>query len=345
MSALIRQSLHKSAGSPGIRIFGIGVILLSLAVSNSFGQASLSVVGHVNSGGVAKCVAVSSHYAYLANYDDYLRVYDISAPEHPIMVGEVKNPGPTYAMAVSNGFAYLANLTNGLQIYNISDPHKPVHAASITEGEGELSVMDIVIAGKCAYIAKNGLYIYDVSNPSSPKRLGQNHIDNYVLGVATSGRYAGVTSLIAGLRFFDISDPAKPSLVSRTEKALAPTTDAGKDGAIRIAGRYAYTINTVDGFRIYDISDPTHPGKISPKLKLPAGLGAALFISDDYVYEANVSFGLRIYDVSTPTNARMVAYAKPPGTACGIAVSSHYIYLANGADGLRIYSVGKHVRK
>jgi hypothetical protein len=62
-------------------------------------------------------VAVSGNYAYLANYTDGLRVYNIGIPTNPVNIGNTNNGGVAYGVTVSGNYAYLANQFDGLRVY------------------------------------------------------------------------------------------------------------------------------------------------------------------------------------------------------------------------------------
>src|ERR1700722_14339781 len=82
-------------------------------------------IGHAYDGGNAYGVAVAGHFAYLANYDDGLRIYDISNPANPVSVGNVNN-GLAAGVPLAGNFACVADSSDGLRIYDISDPANPV---------------------------------------------------------------------------------------------------------------------------------------------------------------------------------------------------------------------------
>ena len=87
-------------------------------------------IGHTatNYGGEAYSVALSGNYAYVANYGDGLRTYDVSDPTQPVCVGHsVTNYGGSAdGVAVAGSYAYLANYNDGLRIYDVSNPASPL---------------------------------------------------------------------------------------------------------------------------------------------------------------------------------------------------------------------------
>jgi hypothetical protein len=70
-------------------------------------------------------VAVSGHYAYVADGGAGLQVIDVSDPANPRRVGGYDTPGYAGGVAVSGHYAYVADGDAGLQVIDVSDPANP----------------------------------------------------------------------------------------------------------------------------------------------------------------------------------------------------------------------------
>lgn len=70
-------------------------------------------------------IAVAGTHAYLANFGDGVRVYDISNPTNPINIAHTATnyQGFSKRIAVSRGYAFVANANDGLRIYKVFDDH------------------------------------------------------------------------------------------------------------------------------------------------------------------------------------------------------------------------------
>ena len=83
--------------------------------------------GYVRSGAG---VGASGRYAFLANMDRGLEVYEVSdPPTNIVMITQIHSGGVARATAVSGGHVYLANSGDGLRIYAIV-PHLSIATAS-----------------------------------------------------------------------------------------------------------------------------------------------------------------------------------------------------------------------
>jgi len=340
-------------------------------------QTNLECVGHINDSEFgANDVAVSGHYAFLANGNDGLRIYDVSNPTNPICVGhtnDVGRGGCAMGIALFGDYAYVANSNDGMRIYDVSDPAHPInvgHKPEVTMGASfGIAVSGVLqhrsfetirswlfgrpkMGAQYAYLANynDGLQIYDVSNPSKPKRIGHVNDGGTALDAAVSGKFVFLANDYAGLRVYDMSNPANPTNVANIK-------DTGYPWGVAIAGKYAYVAENFYGFSIFDISDLTHPvdvGHINnnpprevfnghnndhPHPAFSDGSAYGIAVAGNHAYLANFGDGVWVYDISNPTNPISIAHTATnyQGFSMRIAVSKGFAFVANGNDGLRIY--------
>jgi len=309
--------------------FWILVLLFSPAEKLFPADLTPISIGHANDGGNAYGVAVAGHFAYLANYNDGLRIYDISNPANPVSVGHI-NHGFAAGVALAGNLACVADSADGLRIYDVSNPANPVSVGNTNNGA---SASSVAVAGNYAYLANNGdgLRIYDISNPANPVNVGHAaiSISGNASGVAVAGNYVYLANNGDGLRIYDVSNPANPV-------NIGSTNDPGFALGVAVAGNNAYLANGFDGLRIYDVSTPANPIGIG-YAPITGGNAFAVTTSGNYAYLANFDDGLHIYNIYDPSNPVAIAAINDGGFARGIAVSGNYAYLANGSDGLRVY--------
>jgi hypothetical protein len=120
---------------------------------------------------VVRGVAVVGGYAYIADYDDGLRVIDVSDPAHPAEVGHYDTPGHAYDVVVVGDYAYVADGGAGLRVVSVVTPTSPTEVgyhdtASVARG--------VAVVGGYAYIAdyNDGLRVVSVVTPTSPTEWG-----------------------------------------------------------------------------------------------------------------------------------------------------------------------------
>jgi hypothetical protein len=250
-------------------------------------------------------------YAYIANSNDGMRIYDVSDPAHPINVGHA----PQVAMATASGIA-----------------------VSGVERHRSWWLGKTKIGARYAYLANynDGIRIYDVSNPANPKRIGRVNDGGTALSATVSGKYLFLANDSDGLRIYDVSNPSWLTNVAHIK-------DTGYPQAVAVAGKYAYVADNFYGFSIFDVSDPTHPtgiGHIKDGPRLD-GSGHGIAVGSKYACLANFRDGVRVYDVSDPTDPVNISCTATNfgGFAMKVAVSRGFAFVANANDGLRIYKI------
>lgn len=219
---------------------------------------------------------MGAHYVFLANWNDGLRIYDVSNPADPKRLAHVNDGGTAVDATASGNYVYLADDYGGLRIYDISNPANPIavgHSHEIGYPWG------VAVDGKIAYVADNfhGFTIFDISSPTNPvvlaniqnnppkenfldhlsgKDKGKVFIQGSAYGVAVAGHHAYIANFQDGVWAYDISSPTNPIAVAHTG-----TNYSGFAKRLTIAGGYAYVANQDDGIRVYKIfnDNPTQP--------------------------------------------------------------------------------------
>ena len=142
----------------GVLLFGSGGIVCAQIADNA---------GHISASSATFDVTVSGRYAYLANYDDGVRIYDVSDPANPTNVAHINSGGFAHDVAISGSYAFVANTTEGLQIYDISSPASPITLGPIKNWASPADFFRVSGSGGYVYLAsgQDGLRIYNVSGP------------------------------------------------------------------------------------------------------------------------------------------------------------------------------------
>ncbi|HXR03971.1 MAG TPA: hypothetical protein VN836_04605 [Verrucomicrobiae bacterium] len=222
-----------------------------------------------------------ARYAFLANYNDGLRIYDVSNPAKPKRIGRVNDGGTALYAAVSGKYVFLANDYDGLRVYDVSNPASPTNVARVKDMGYPWGV---AVAGKYAYVADNfyGFSIFDISDVTHP--VGVGHIND--------------------------SPPPLSFIEAHSHTTNSKTHIDGSAYGIAVAGNHAYLANFGDGVRVYDISNPTNPINIAHTATNYQGFSKRIAVSRGFAFVANANDGLRIYKVwdDTPTASEFPVY-------------------------------------
>jgi hypothetical protein len=170
-------------------------------------------------------VRVADGIAYVARYDDGLRIVDVADPAAPVELAhqpvefpdaeEIYNDvkvatgpgGRTYALAASN--------VAGIVVIDVTTPAAPAivaHLGTPPDGEAGIQVHTLFVDGGRAYLANSdrGLEIWDIADPRQATKLGELSLNGYLHDLFVRGDRAYLNYWGLGMHVVDVSNPAAP---------------------------------------------------------------------------------------------------------------------------------------
>jgi hypothetical protein len=293
-----------------------------LRIVDVINPAAPTIVGTFSDPHWVACVYASGNYAYVGAGSN-LRILDVSIPTSPSLRGSYNVSDQINGVFVSGGLAYVVSNYAGLHILNVSNPRAPSYLGNYNTPGTAKSVW---VSGSRAYIADEGaLRIVSVSTPTSPTTLGSCSGGQ---DVCVSGNLAYVAADIYGLRIYNVSNPAVPSLVSVFDTRARALK-------VHLSGTLAFVAQDQFGIEIVDVSTPASPrllGSFDP----PDGANG-VFVSGGKAYVSRAS--LMIFDCTYPSSPSLRSDYDMPGYARNTYVSGHIAYVADGYEGLAVVDV------
>jgi hypothetical protein len=304
-----------------------------------------TLLGTVGSAHYTQSVFVAGNYAYTAEDNVTLRVFNVSNPSAPVPVGIIDLPDPedSHSIVVNGSYAYLANAGwvagRNLQIFNISVPSSPTLVGFANNVPNE-AAYDVALQGNFAYLAHSsaGLRIINISNPSSPVEVGSYATTGLAWGVAVSGNYAYVGCTDGRLVIVNVSNPAFPTYVS----SLVSCTGFGAAAlGIAVRGDYAYLAGGSCGFRVIDISNKLNPRQVDSIPVPPSGNATDVFLVSQYAYVSVGNAGFYVIEVTNPLDVNLRGYydTPDPGSVRSVFGVGNLAYLADERGGMQIIRV------
>jgi hypothetical protein len=321
--------------------------------------------------GISVNVRVAGDLAYVARYQDGLRIVDVSDPASPTEVGhlatefpddfEIYNDVKLVDGPGGERFALMASNLVGVVVVDVTDPAAPeiVGHFGSTPFPGEpKNVHTLFVDGGKAYIAIRdyGLEIFDLADPRAPVRLGRFSPDGYLHDLYVSGDRAYLNFWELGMAIVDVSDPTQPVEVGWF-------SDYGEDsshsnwvtevGGRKIAvhgdeqwGAHVHIVDVTEGTGAFGTS-------IAEWETRPEVSVHNIMAFGDRAVLAHYQDGVRVLDLSDPAAPALVAhYNTWPGydpdygysffeSAVGIDVDvvRGRIYVADSHRGLLILSI------
>jgi hypothetical protein len=134
------------------------------------------------------------------------------------------------------------------------------------------------------------------------------------------------------LVILDISDPANPTEVGRTDEL------PGVVWGVHVVGVYAHVADADEGgLHVISVVDKSHPSEVG-FFDTP-GSARGVYVVEDYAYVADFDKGLRVISVADKANPIEVGFFDTGGLALSVHVVGNYAYVADYQEGLRVISV------
>ena len=263
-----------------------GVLLVLLCLSGPVVTSAQSINAVVDTPGSALDVAISEHYAYVADKNGGLQIIDVSDPAQPQPVASVTTPGAANSVAVYGSYALVADGMAGVQIYNISNPLAPQPYAELSVAG---TATDIAVVGTTAYVAagSGGLSIINLQDMLAPYSMGVCTLPGTAQMVTMIDDVAYVAAGSGGLQLVDVGNPYDPTVIGQ----LA----TGSARWLSVAGDIVFLAGADGKLLSVDASDPSEPAIVQSRV--PAGVARAVEVVDDLAFVADQNNGLRILSI------------------------------------------------
>lgn len=208
--------------------------------------------GVYDTSGVAFAVALnaSGSLAYVADGSGGLKVVSLANPSAPSQVGSIALSGIQRDVAVQGSVAYVVDQMGRLVTVDVANASAPQQLGALTMGR---YAYNVAVSGTLAIMHTQGsaayLDVVDVTTPASPVIRSSVAVDasGAVKGIALGASRAYVASGTAGLRIYELTNPAAPTLLG-SGYTVGDATDVVLGGALAQAADSAAIISIIDLF-------------------------------------------------------------------------------------------------
>lgn len=256
-----------------------------------------------------------------------------SAVQEATVVGTLETPGRALSLDVQGTRAYVGDYDHGLTIVDVSDPAKMTIIGGFEMAD---DVRGVAIFGDryAALAAGNaGLVVADVGDPVNPYAVASVELPTYAMDVEVDGTTAWVAIAFGGVAGIDLSDPAKPQLLSVYDTGPG----AALAGDTELRGSTLYVADGFGGLLILDVSDPTSPQRLG-RLDRP-GAARDVEVVGDIAFVADLYFGMRIVDVSDPTDPVLISKAPSLHAPEALVVHGDQAFMVAALFPLAVYDI------
>ncbi len=165
----------------------------------------------------SRSVSVSGSYAYIAQQEDGVKIFNISDPAHITVAGTYKVASSfTRDVKAAGSRAYVSDNTI-VRILDISNPADPKELSTFTTpGDTEWITVD----NNKLYVANGsyGFQVLDISNPLAPVEISRYNTLGFVQGLAVNGENLIVADIAGGLF---VMEPSTAALTKSSSEPIA----------------------------------------------------------------------------------------------------------------------------
>jgi hypothetical protein len=281
------------------------------------------------SDGITINVRVVDDVAYVARYQDGLRIVDVSDPTAMIELGHVAVTYPDYReiwndLKIVDGtdgkrYALMASNLDGVVVVDVSSPADAaiVHRFGTEAPQGDgTPIHTLFVDGGRAYLANSarGLEIWDVAQPTTPTRLGMYSVSGqggYLHDLFVDGARAYLNYWNRGMIILDVSNPAAPVELRQFVGYGEHTSHSNwvtQVGDRRLAvhgdeqyGAHVHIVDVTEGS--VDFGNAIAEWQTRPEVSVHN-----IMAEGDRAFLAHYQDGIRVLDLSSPTQPRQIAH-------------------------------------
>lgn len=312
----------------------------------AFAQMCPQPIGASQSKG-AFAIDVQDNYAFVADYDEGLVVYDISNPRNPTRK-YVFYIWDASDVLIYKNYAIIASWNDGIIIMDISNPTNPFKVGSYKNYTGVWRLGrkgNLIYAGEGESAGSNGIIeVLDISDPRNPVLVGSYRAAYNIAEIKINGNYAYVLTsdywwnIGGGLRILDISNPNPVEIGSYN-----PNNPYDFFMDIELKNNIAYiTYNNIKSkewfIAFLDVSNPYSPRLISQYKYSQQTFEYGIGLYGDVAFLAGDK--LMVFDVSNIYNVKEIGNFGTDQWDCrDILINYPYAYVPSYDSGLYVFDI------
>lgn len=215
---------------------------------------------------------------------------------NPVLVGSIAGTASGNIVADTNGRMLYNSTTTGLSCFDVSSPISPTLVASTTDQPFTVSVKGKYLYGIFPFA--NQIVVYDITEPGFITRAGVINSTGFTYSFTLFGEYAIVTTLVAGMIIYDVSDLnniVQISTLTGLSGIPSATVVLGNNVIFRTTAGLCYSVDISNPFAPFVADSITVGGTIAP-IKLDRSERYIFMPGDELAGE------LAVVDVADPAN-------------------------------------------
>jgi hypothetical protein len=297
------------------------------SLAGAFSVRTYRIVGQVRTRGYPQAICVRDHYAFIADGEAGLSIYDVTNPANPSFVAGIMDSFNTaWGVAVQGNYAYLSYGSKELQIVGIArfDSLKLLTNISYNAGTGyDVFARDT----QWAFVANHTSYLMcDVHDPNFLQVRSEAHVAVRASAVQDSFACLACEQLGVVVARVSMAPSVTPVSTIRTlGNARGVALDAGK----------CFVADGRAGLTIIDIAVSADSAIIG-NCPIPGAYANKVAVSGTRAYVAAGTAGLAVVDVADPAKPVLVSLLKTPETKSVCAMADGRLFATDRDWGLLV---------
>jgi hypothetical protein len=292
-----------------------------------FSVRSYRIRQAIRTRGYPQSLDVRGDYAYVADGEAGLSIYDFRDPLKMVLVANIMDTvNSCWGVTIHGRYAYLAYGRKQLQIVDIAnlDSLKMLGSISYTTGYAyDIAALET----NYVVVANHGkVSLFDVRDPNFPILLYEPHA--LARGVALRDSVAYLACEQLGLLIVRFSADSEP-------RALAGVQTVGNARGVALAGNHCLVADGREGLTIVDITNATSP-QVQGNCHIPGGYANKVAAHESMAYVAAGSAGLAAIDISDPAHPVLASLVKTPDAKAVFATPDGRIFATDRDWGLLV---------
>jgi hypothetical protein len=277
-------------------------------------------------------IEIQGAYAYLADDDGGLVIFDIRTPANAKMLSSLATDGYCWDVAISGTSAYIADVYAGLTVIDVSDPLQPKHS---TRSIATYQPRVVQIFGSYLYLAddKNGakgLRILDIHDPQAISEVKYITYPDAVRSITQDGNGHAYVIEQKTLHVLDVSTPSAAFEISHLALTGWMATEA------TYVAPYLYVAVDSSGLQVVNTSNPANLQIVDTLSGALGSLGTIITFAKggSYLYSAWSSFpGIQVITLQNPAAPTFTSSVRfPAGPNYTVNIVDHYAFLTEASE-------------
>lgn len=290
---------------------------------------------------VASDVVIHDQYAYVADKEHGLHVFDVSQTPEWRKTVSVVGSQPSETLHLAGELLYAVTISHTIDVFDIQNPAQPLYIMTFPHLAQRVFVAD----GRAYFTNDDQLTIWDVTQITNPLFLGVYQFPTFISSSPlVDGDYLYLTIGGNMLLVLEVSEPASPRIITSIAEIQGIIPFSFEPGEMMLDDSTLYVFTEwAAGILVFDRTNPTSPVYQTSWDSFRGYFGSLIF-QDNYAYavrggigDPGYIIGFDITNPLQPTPVQTWDYSLTDRSYTRLVEYNGYLIAAAGQSGILIF--------